>query len=144
MPHTIVVAETSIPLREVVEIGRHGGRSLLRFQPLDSGDVLVLAPAGARIDGRPMLGGLAVVDWGTGALVRSLHLRVEVRWEAAREVRTAAEAGRCALCYGAVGREESIVVCRCETAVHEECAAAMISCPSCGASAEAPSSGGTS
>ena len=130
--HAIVVAGSRTALRGVVELGRNGERPLLRFQPFARGDLVVLAPSGARIDGRPMVGGLAVVDWGSGAVVRALDLRVEVRWERARETRGATEDRRCAICFDALAALETVVACSCETIVHQECFAATISCPSCG------------
>jgi hypothetical protein len=95
----------------------------------------VLAPSGARIDGRPMVGGFAVVEWGAGAVVRALDLRVDVRWEHARETRGATAGMRCALCFGATTVGETVVVCSCETIVHEECLAVMVSCAGCGEAA---------
>lgn len=122
-----------MPLRDGVDLGRGDAQCLLRFQPLASGDVVVFAPDSGRVDGRTMLGGVAVIEWGTGALIRTRDLRVEVRWEPASGVRTAGAGTRCAVCFGAVAPGETVVVCRCETPVHEECAAVTISCPTCGA-----------
>ena len=73
MPHVIVTAAASLVLRDIVEIGRRGQVPVLRFVRMTGGDAVVLAPpSGARIDGRPMLGGLAVIDRGAGALVREI------------------------------------------------------------------------
>lgn len=136
MPHVIVVANTRTSLRDVVELGRNGEPPRLRFHPTPAGDVVVLAVAASRIDGRPLIGGLAVVEWGAGALVRAQDLRVEIVWEAGRTTRAAAGRQRCVLCYGAFGLRETIVACACDSPLHADCAAAMISCPSCGAAAE--------
>jgi hypothetical protein len=133
MAHDILVDGTRTAVRGPVELGRDGGRVVLRIEPLASGDTVVFAPAGARIDGRPMAGGLAVVDWGRGGIVRAGGLRVELAWEAVRETRRAPAAARCACCLEAILPGELTTVCACETAVHEPCLAAMISCQSCGA-----------
>jgi hypothetical protein len=134
MAHTIWVADSPMAVRGVVDLGGDGAQPRLRFQTLANGDLVVIAPQGGRIDGRVMLGGLAVVEWGVGAIVRA-HERVEVRWNAAREVRTAAATRRCALCYGPIAAGEAMSVCACEATVHPECHEVMISCSSCGEAA---------
>jgi hypothetical protein len=131
MPHAIVVDGSRIAVRDVVEVKRHG-RAALRFQPLAGGDLAVVAPHGGWIDGRPILGGLATVDWGAGALLRADGRAIEVRWEASRETRVTTAVGRCALCFGSIARGEATTLCTCATALHAECFAVMISCPSCG------------
>jgi hypothetical protein len=133
MPHTIVLDGSSIPLDDVVDLGRHGGGSRVRFERVSSGDAVVIAPAGGRLDGSPMLGGIALIEWGVGALVRVPGLRIEVRWSAAVERRSAPTGMRCSLCFGAVVPGEGVSLCRCEAPLHEECTAVMISCPGCGA-----------
>jgi hypothetical protein len=137
MPHAILLGDRSIPLDDVVEIGRHGGQSHVRFERLPTGDAVVMAPAGGRVDGSPMLGGIALIDWGVEALVRAPGLRIEVRWRPGVERRSATAGMRCSLCFGAVAPGEVVSLCRCEAPLHEECAAVMISCPSCGAPNEA-------
>jgi len=134
MPHTILVAGSSIAVRGVVDLGGDGAPPRLRFQSSANGDLVVIAPHGGRIDGRAMIGGLAVVDWGFGALVRA-HERVEVRWNPAREVRTAGAVRRCALCYGPIAAGDTMSVCSCEATAHPECHEVMISCSSCGEAA---------
>jgi hypothetical protein len=134
MPHVIDVDGSRTVLRSGVDLGRNGGRPLLRFVPLESGDLVVFAPAGAALDGRPMVGGIAVVSWGAGALVRARDLRVVVRWEHAREIRSAPAGSRCGLCFGPAA-SETVVVCYCRTPVHEDCFAVLINCSSCGEAA---------
>jgi hypothetical protein len=135
MAHAMIVDGTRSTVHGRVDLGRDHGRLVLRIEPLPNGDTVVVAPAGARIDGRPMLGGLAVVDWGRGAIVRAGGLRVELVWEAAREVRRASAPGRCACCLDPIAAGEVTMVCTCETAVHDPCARAMISCQTCGEAA---------
>jgi hypothetical protein len=137
MPHAIVLDGSAIPLDDVVELGRHGGGSRIRFERLASGDAVVMAPAGGRLDGAPMLGGVALIDWGVEALVRVAGLRIEVRWRAGVERRRAATGLRCSLCFGAVVPGEVVSLCRCEAPLHEECSAVMVSCPCCGAPKQA-------
>jgi hypothetical protein len=135
MAHGLLVDGTRSAVRGPVDLTRDG-RVLFHFEPLANGDAVVFAPAGGRIDGRPMLGGLAVVDWGRGAVVRAAGLRVELVWNAVREIRRAAAPGRCACCLDPITTDEVVVVCTCETAVHDHpCARAMISCQTCGAAA---------
>ena len=137
MPHLIVTADASLVLRDIVEIGRRGQVPALRFVRMTGGDAVVLAPpSGARIDGRPMLGGLAVIDRGAGALVRAAEWRVEVRWQAAREWRTAPAGLECAVCFGAIAAGEPITACQCEAPAHADCAAVAITCSACGAPAQ--------
>jgi hypothetical protein len=132
-PHVITVDGTRSVIGGVVDVGRNGDRPLVRFHPSDDGDLVVLAPSGALIDGRPMVGGVAVVSWGSGAVVRADDLRVEVRFEAARETMRATAGMRCALCFDAVRVGEIVARCVCRSTVHAECYALLISCPSCGA-----------
>jgi hypothetical protein len=141
MPHAIVLGDRSIPLDDVVELGRHGGGSRVRFERLPSGDAVVMVPAGGRLDGAPMLGGIALIDWGAEALVRVAGLRIEVRWRASGERRSATAGMRCSLCFGSVVPGEVVSLCRCEAPLHEECAAVMISCPCCGAPTQASEAG---
>ena len=137
MPHVIVTAAASLVLRDIVEIGRRGQVPVLRFVRMTGGDAVVLAPpSGARIDGRPMLGGLAVIDRGAGALVRAGEWRVEVRWRAARERRTAPAGLECAVCFGPIAAGEPIVLCHCEAPAHADCAAVAITCAGCAAPAQ--------
>jgi hypothetical protein len=134
MPHVVVTPAASLVLRDIVEVGRSGQVPVLRFVRMTGGDTVVLAPpSGARIDGRPMLGGLAVIDRGAGALVRAGEWRVEVRWQSAREWRTAPAGLECAVCFGAIAAGEPIVACRCEAPAHADCATLAITCPGCAA-----------
>lgn len=135
MPHVIAIDGTHVPVRDVVELGRNAERPLLRFRTLGTGDLAVFAPAGARIDGFPLAGGLAVVSWGSGAVVRAHDLRVEVRWEDAREAGPARTATRCVLCFSAIDVGADAVACYCRAPVHGSCFAVMLSCPSCGVAA---------
>ena len=136
MPHAIVLGDHSLPLVDVVELGQDGGPRV-RFERLAGGDAVVMAPAGGRLDGAPMLGGMAVIDWGGEALVRVAGMRIEVRWRAGVERRTAATGMRCSLCFGAMAPGEAVLLCRCAAPLHEECAGGTISCPCCGAPNEA-------
>jgi len=94
---------------------------------------VVMAPSRAWIDGRPVLGGLAVVDWGRSALLRAAGTRVVLRWEATRELRVASFATVCAVCFGRLAAGETIAACACDAPAHPECGALLISCPACGA-----------
>src|SRR5207244_10941347 len=115
--HTVVVDGSRIAVRNAVEIERDG-RPVLRVEPLAAGALAVLALRGGWIDGRVIVGGLAVIERGTSALVRSGGRRVEIRWEPTREMRIAPAGLRCALCFGAIAEGEGTAVCACETAVH--------------------------
>ena len=133
MPHAIVTAVASLVLDDVIEVGRNGDVPVLHFRRQERGDAVVIAPAGGRIDGRAMVGGLAVIDWGRGALVRAGDLHVDVQWRAARARRVATATTECAVCFGAILLDESIIACSCDSPSHPECAALLLSCPDCAA-----------
>ena len=80
MPHEIVIGGERVALRDVVDLGRAAGAALLRVHRLANGDALVIAAGDARRDGAPLLGGLGIVAWGEGALLRVAGLRVEIIW----------------------------------------------------------------
>lgn len=134
MSYVAVIADSHVTIRDVVDVGNGCERPRLRFQPLASGDLGIMSQHDGHVDGRAMLGGLAVVQWGCGAIVRAPD-RIEVRWVAARELRTAPTARRCALCLGPIAGGDAMSVCVCEVAVHPACHAVMISCSSCGEAA---------
>src|SRR5436305_97816 len=95
-------------------------------------DEQVIAAGEATGDGRPLLAGLGVVEWGSGALVRAGRLRLKVAWRAAGE-RCVAEAGRrCRICFGQFCDGEPAVNCRCDALFHEECSEVCITCQACG------------
>jgi hypothetical protein len=132
--HVIAVDGERTVLRGVAELGRNGGRPLLRFLALACGDLVVLAPAGARCDGRRMIGGVAVIEFGRGAVVRTGGLRADVLWEHVRETRLAPAGSRCAVCFGPAGGD-TVVTCYCGAPAHPRCFAVLITCSSCGAAA---------
>src|SRR5206468_9959196 len=100
MPHEIRIDGARLALDDVVELGHAGNGPALRVHRLAGGDALVIAAGEATRDGRPLLAGLGVVEWGSEAFVRAGRLRVKVAWREAGE-RCVAEAGRrCRICFG--------------------------------------------
>jgi hypothetical protein len=134
MPHVVVVAGSHTVLRDVVDVGRND-RSRLRCLPLQGGDLVVFVPVGSRIDGRLAIGGVAVVEWATQAVVRTHDLRAELRWQHARDPGPAAADSCCAVCFGRIHAGERIVTCYCRTPLHDECFALLVTCPRCGEAA---------
>ena len=134
MPHDIVIEGIRHELRDSLDLGRAGTR--LRVHRLPEGDAVLLTSAHTTCDGLPLLGNLALVRRGEGALVRMLGLRVEVAWRDAAGVRPAGATDRCRLCLGAFMPGEEAIVCRCEVVFHGECARVLITCQGCGTGAE--------
>jgi hypothetical protein len=136
MPHDMVIEGERFPVRDVTEIARGCTRPLLRAHRTSAGDLVVIAATSATRDGAPLLGNLAVVAWGTSALLRIGDRRVEAAWRDAEERRAAAAGERCRLCFGPFASDEAAVVCRCACVFHEDCNLARVDCPSCGAPRE--------
>ena len=136
MPHEIRIDGARLALDDVVELGHAGNGPALRLHRLAGGDALVIAAGEATRDGRPLLAGLGVVEWGSEAFVRAGRLRVKVAWRAAGE-RCVAEAGRrCRICFGQFCDGEPAVNCRCDALFHEECSEVCITCQACGSPRE--------
>jgi hypothetical protein len=133
MPHEVVIHGERLPLHDVLDVGHAAGGPLLRFLRLPGGDAAVIAATDATRDGRPLVGNLGVVDWGTSALLRAGGLRAEVAWRAGGERRRDVAGGRCRLCFGAFAPGETAVGCRCQVLFHEDCDRARLDCPACGA-----------
>jgi hypothetical protein len=132
MPHEIVVEGERRALHDVIELQRSTARAWLRAHKLTNGDALLIAAGDVLRDGAPMPGGLAIVERGAGALVRSAGQRVEVAWRGGASRRAAAARECCRLCFGAFADAEPAVTCACEAAFHQECDLARIDCPACG------------
>jgi hypothetical protein len=120
-------------LRGELDIVADGETSRLRLWRSTAGDAIAAASGPASIDGRPMLGRLAVVGWGRGALLRVGGLAVDVLWRPACGRRVPPEGRRCRLCFGAFEEGEVATVCPCEALFHGDCDDVRVSCPDCGA-----------
>jgi hypothetical protein len=133
MPHELHIGAERPAPREVTDIGPVGAMPLLRAHRQANGTLVLIASEGATCDGVPLLGNLAVISCGTGALLRAGGTRVEVVWQP-RSERCAAAAGcRCRVCFGAFAADAMAVLCVCEAYFHHECHAVLINCPGCGA-----------
>ena len=136
MPHEILIDRHPIELREATDIGRGGAAGLLRLQRRENGDLLIMIPGDATRDGAPVLGNLAIVARGEGALVRATGCCVEIVWQD-RAGRRPVEAGRrCRLCFGAFAPDEIAAACTCESVFHADCDDLRSDCPGCGAARE--------
>jgi len=134
MPHEIDFDNTKTLLRDRLDVAADGGAPLARIHRLADGDALALLAAPATRDGAAVLGNVVRVDWGQSTVLRLAGRRLALVWNA--EVRReTASGGTCRLCGGAFTRGETIVVCACESAHHEECDAHRVDCLTCGAPA---------
>lgn len=135
MPHELNVDGERIPLGDVVDIGRGAGKPLLRLIALAGGGAAVISATEATRDGRPLIGRLGIIGWGSGALVRAGRLRVEIAWRAAAARQAGRGDDRCRLCFGAFAPGEVAVTCRsCQVLFHLECDEVRLDCLACGAS----------
>jgi hypothetical protein len=130
--HALLLDGSSRPLTAAVDVARAGGRALLRVLPLASLDAVVVAAAPATRDGRELVGRLAVVDAGVGAVFRAAGLRAELCWQPAPRRRPAQAGEECRLCFGACAAGEEAVACACGAPFHPECRALCVTCPGCG------------
>ncbi len=133
MPHEVLIADQRLPLHDELTVGAWADGPLLWLRRLANGDAVVVTAPDATRDGLPLLGGIGVIDWGTSALLRAGGVRVEIVWRAAAERRHAQGPEECPICFGAFEREVPAIACRCETLFHDECNAARVDCPDCGA-----------
>ena len=134
--HEIVIDGVRLALDDVIELGA-GDRPALRVHRLTGGDAVVIAAGEATRDGRPLLAGLGVVEWGCGALVRAGRLRAEVAWVASHGRRAACAGHRCRICFGSFPEGEAAVACGCcDTLFHTDCGEVCITCPACGSPPE--------
>jgi hypothetical protein len=132
MPHEVVIDGARFAVDDVLDVGRADGTLLLRAHRLADGDVVVVAAGEASRDGRPLVGGLAVVPWGAAALLRLGHLRVDVTWRAATERCVAFAGARCRVCFDDLRAAEPAVSCACAALFHLPCDGARVDCPACG------------
>jgi hypothetical protein len=132
MPHVITIADQQHVVRDTVEIGRAGGALLLQAFRLEDGDAVLIAGSDATRDGMPMLGRLAVVSWGAGAVIRVGGVRVEMRWQPGCAPARARADEACAVCFGTFARGETVVACDCTHAFHDDCNRARVNCMRCG------------
>jgi len=131
MAHSIVIDGARQELDHAIDVGDAGAAPRMRVQRGADGAVVISAAPALR-DGAPLLGNLAVVAPGEGALVRTGTLLVRVEWRAApRSIRAAAPAD-CRLCFGAFEPHEPAVACGCDAPFHVECHALCETCPACG------------
>jgi hypothetical protein len=129
MPHRADSRDAQVLVADVVDVG------LFRVHPLASGGVAVLGPADATRDGAPIIGRLAVVAWGDGAILRAASERVAIVWDA-RAGRVVPRSGQaCNLCHGGfdVGKDQAAIACACGMVFHLECHELVITCAECGA-----------
>jgi hypothetical protein len=93
----------------------------------------VICAEPASRDGAPIIGNLAVVEPGEGALIRAGAQRVEIVWQAQSEPLAAPASGRCRLCFGGFAANESAARCACNSWFHDRCDELRHNCPACGA-----------
>jgi hypothetical protein len=136
MPHVITIDGRSITLHDRIDVAREAGHPALRLHRLPEGDALVLSATDATCDGMPMIGSLAIVPLGSGAIVRGGGMQVNVLWRVSARREIAGTRQRCRLCAGGFVAEEVVIVCACEEAFHDECERVRHDCPSCGAPRE--------
>jgi hypothetical protein len=118
---------------DVVVVGRvPGGGPLVRAHRLSSGDTAVITAVEGTRDGLPLLGNLALVSWGEGALLRLAGVRVVIEWEAGTARRVVGAGTACRLCFGAFDADERGVICPCEAVFHGDCDSVRADCPGCG------------
>ena len=133
MPHEVVIDGERLTLRDELSVGAWGDGPLFWLRRLANGDAAVVTATGATRDGLPMPGGIGVVEWGAGALLRAAGVRIEIAWRAVAERRPAEGREECPICFGGFEHGVLAIACRCETLFHDECNAARIDCPDCGA-----------
>ena len=143
MPHEILIASERLTLRDELSIGVWGDGPLFWLRRLANGDAAVVTATTATRDGLPLLGGVGIVEWGTGALVRAAGVRIEIAWRAVAERRPAEGREECPICFGGFTRGVPAIACRCETLFHDECNAMRVDCSDCGAPKMTPEDSAT-
>ena len=150
MAHELHFDEARVIVDDVVEIARPDLGARIRVHRARDGAAVVIVASDATCDGAPLLGNVAVVAAGAGAIVRCGKLRVKIAWNATavRRLVCAADAApgalavdsrRCRVCFGPFVPDETVVVCACDEGFHEDCDRARLDCPGCGAPrSEAP------
>jgi hypothetical protein len=138
MPHEILIADQRLPLRSELTLAVRADGPVLWLRRMANGDAVVVTGTDATRDGLPLLGGIGIVEWGTSALVRLGGVRIEIVWRTVAERRPAEDLAECPICFGAFEPGVLAIACRCETLFHDECNAARVDCPDCGAPKIAP------
>src|SRR5262245_52779781 len=128
--HTLHLDGSCRSITAPLDVPQQTGATLLRVVPLATGDTAVIATTRATRDGREILGRLAVIAAGEGAVVRAGGVRARLSWEPVARRRPALPGEACRLCFGAVDQEA--IACTCAAAFHEECHRLCITCPGCG------------
>ena len=136
MPHEVVYDAADRSRGDSIQIADAGGGQLLRLHQRPGGDAVVVVATEARRDGRPLLGNLACIAWGTSALLRIGRTRVEIRWRGAHAHRAAEAGARCRVCFGSFATDDVAIACVCAVVMHDDCDRAMQTCPGCGAPRE--------
>jgi hypothetical protein len=130
VPHVLALDDSRHEVTDATEIGRAGQLPVVRVHRTAAGVVVISAVPATR-DGAPMLGNLATVASGEGAVVRAGGLRMCLEWSAAcRSV--PAGVAPCRLCFGTFASGEPAMACGCEAPFHVECHALCVTCPACG------------
>src|SRR2546426_12689226 len=101
MPHALLTDTGTLLLHDVLDVGGGAEQPHLRLHALRGGDAVAIVSADATCDGLPLLGQLALVPWGRGALIRYGRVRAEIAWRACSERRAAATGERCRVCFRA-------------------------------------------
>jgi hypothetical protein len=138
VPHYLALDDVLHQLAEATDVGRAGSLPVLRVHPTETGGLVAISTVPATRDGAPMLGNLATIAWGEGAVVRANGLRIGVEWSAACR-RVPAGLVPCRLCFGSFAAGEIAMACSCDAPFHLECHALCVTCPACGM----PGSGAT-
>jgi hypothetical protein len=135
MPHELHFDHERVIVDDIVEIDRADVAARLRVHRASDGSAVIVAASATTRDGAPLVGNLAVVPAGTGAILRSGRLRIALTWSATAVRRRAGTTGsrRCRVCFGAFMAEEIVVACGCDETFHDECDRARVDCPACGA-----------
>jgi hypothetical protein len=143
MPHEVLIAGQRLMLRDELSAGTWGDGPLVWMRRLANGDAAVVTATTATRDGLPLLGGIGLVEWGASALLRAAGVRIEITWHAVAERRLAEGREECPICFGGFEHGVPAIACRCETLFHDECNAARVDCPDCGAPRTTPEVGST-
>ncbi len=136
MPHEILIDGSRCTLCEVIDIGRNGMPPLVRVVPLANGDAAVITAAAASRDGVPVVGQLARIERGSGAIIRSGSLQLAIAWQSRGERRAPVPGERCRVCFGAFDAGAETARCVCDAVFHSECDRVRLTCPGCGAAPE--------
>jgi hypothetical protein len=107
--------------------------ALLRVRRGPGGEAVVLSAGPLLRDGRVVIGGLAVVEVGRGAVLRANGARITIEWRALGGERAALAGERCRLCFTDLPTGAPVRSCGCEAVFHSECDRLRHDCPACGA-----------